>query len=183
MPGESRPVQARSGPGRTRRRRGDRLRRSPQRAGQMDRARPRGPVESPPQGRRAGWRSPRRRDEARHGTVARTCVLMEKASQCIRQYVLINFMFQPTLPARRRSDDARTDPEGVLGALSRRAGGPAAGRIGVTLAVGPPALTCSAGRRRPVVGRAPGPPISGRAPCRSRTRSAAWQRRQFDTSP
>jgi hypothetical protein len=105
----------------------------------------RGPVMAPG----LGWWSARPLARARDGAPERTCVLMEKASQRVRQYVLISSMFQLTQPDRWRSDAAPADAEGAFGAASDRVAAPGAARFG-----GP---HLASGRVR--VARAPGRPV------------------------
>jgi hypothetical protein len=66
---------------------------------------------------------------ANRGTVSRTCVLMEKASQRVRQYVLIRSMSQETLPVGVQSDGARVDTATALGTTCAALAAPVAGRI------------------------------------------------------
>jgi hypothetical protein len=61
---------------------------------------------------------------AKHSTPQRTCVLMRKASQRVRQYVLINSMSQASLSARSRSYDAFAHARRAVGTAPGRSTGP-----------------------------------------------------------
>jgi hypothetical protein len=137
-------------------------------------ARPRGPAgPGAGRGQARGCRPARRAADhlaeagANYSTPQRTCVLMKKASQRVRQYVLINSMSQASLSARSRSYDAFADARRALGTVPGRSARPPADLFTASeLPIGGVCATRT-GRRWPPAPRRSWPAGERRAAARS----------------